>query len=116
MEAMKDHTLDVESPGSSSSSEYVSPYVELIHDFAKEGKQVQDSLAIHGGVPLLLQYLADCLCYYEQGVPEGVDQAYIIAEALAGLALITLGSNEGRYILLRYTVVSLCCLHCCLMA
>ena len=40
VEAMRE-TSDSDSPSSSSSSDVVSPYVEIIHDFAKEGKQMQ---------------------------------------------------------------------------
>lgn len=87
-------TTGSETPISSSSSEERTPYVELMHEFAKEGKQVQDSLAMFGGVPVLLQFLSDYLHAHDSGVKE--ESAYIVVEAVASIALMLLGSNEGR--------------------
>ena len=72
----------------------VYPVVELLHEFAKEGRLVQDNLAMFGGAALLTQFLADYLQLFSEGI--SADREYVAVEALAALALVTLGSQEGR--------------------
>ena len=93
IDAAKDSSAS-DSPSSSSSSEAVSPYVELLHQFALEGKAVQDSLAMYGGVTLLIQFLAEYSQLFEDGI--GEDREFVAVEALSALALLTVGSKEGR--------------------